>query len=66
MTFNELYEIGSNMLDLLDAVAELLNMKMIVLKTDRSKEYFFIGNAFDKTCVEISKTLYDFLKGRNK
>ena len=66
MNFSELYEIGSNILELLDKVNELLCMKMLVLKTDRSKEFFFIGNTFDDTCVEISETLYDFLKRRNK
>ena len=62
MTFKEIYELGENMLDLLDTLDALLNMRILVLKEDGMFRY--IGNEFHDSYVRISESLYNYLKNR--
>ena len=62
MTFKEIYELGANMLDLLDTIDALLNMNILVLKEDGI--YRYIGNEFHDSYVRISLSLYEYLKNR--
>ena len=62
MTFQEIYELGANMLNLLDMLDTLLNKDILILKEDGIHR--FIGTGFRGSWVRIPLSLYDYLKNR--